>query len=626
MGLIRLSLPEGSGRVQVELVDIEIAPPELQYQLLQLGAEPHAGGYSLPAADLRRGAIELAKQLREAGVDVHLDEAVESLLQLQLEEIRERPTPAAPVEQLADDDVRARVAASGRLRAEPNQAQIENLGMLLAIRHGANFSVPGAGKTFTLLSLYEALRERSDVERLLVVAPKNAFISWEDEVARCFKDGKRPEVARLTGGARGVREALARDPEVALISYHLLPRVLGQILDWTALFRAHVVLDESHRIKSGAAAVTATAALELNHAAVRRDILSGTPLPHSPEDLRAQLEFLWPGQAVLPAGPLGIESQAPVLEAIEGAISPLYVRTTKAELDLPDLVVEPKGVTLGPLQEELYELLRSQAARASSGMNPRDQRFLRLLGRHVVRLLQVAVNPMLLTGGGLADKGGLGLESEDLRAWDLLRELAASERPAKLAAAISLAEEIVGEGDKVLIWSQFVTNVQILEKALASHGAVVIFGAVPTGADDDTDTREGRIRLFEEDKNTKVMIANPAAAGEGISLHRACHRAIYLDRSFNAAHYLQSVDRIHRLGMDPDVKPHVDVLVATGTIDDRVNERLTAKLENMEAVLNDHSLGALVYDAEDVEEVFPAGIEAADVDLIVGHILGDREG
>ena len=117
-----------------------------------------------------------------------------------------------------------------------------------------------------------------------------------------------------------------------------------------------------------------------------------------------------------------------------------------------------------------------------------------------------------------------------------------------------------------------------------------------------------------------VMIANPAAAGEGISLHRACHHAIYLDRSFNAAHYLQSVDRIHRLGLDRNSKPRVEILEARGTVDARVNERLNAKLEAMKIILNDQGLKALAYDPEDVEEEFLGGIEPADVEEILEHL------
>jgi SNF2 family DNA or RNA helicase len=172
----------------------------------------------------------------------------------------------------------------------------------------------------------------------------------------------------------------------------------------------------------------------------------------------------------------------------------------------------------------------------------------------------------------------------------------------------------------VLIWTQFVMNVLSLEKLLAHHGAVVLYGAIPTGEERDPDTREGRIRRFHDDPDCKVMIANPAAAGEGISLHIACHRAIYLDRSFNAAHYLQSVDRIHRLGLPADVRPEVEILEARGTIDSRVATRLLKKIEAMATILNDHGLAALAYDPADVEEDFAAGIEPEDIDEILDHL------
>jgi SNF2 family DNA or RNA helicase len=237
-----------------------------------------------------------------------------------------------------------------------------------------------------------------------------------------------------------------------------------------------------------------------------------------------------------------------------------------------------------------------------------------------MRLLQAAVNPMLLTQGELLTRSEVEPVPEGSRAWELLRELARYEQPAKVAKAVERAEQIIAEGDKVLIWSQFVMNVLALERLLSHHGAVVLYGAVPTGEEGDPDTREGRIRRFHEDPECRVMIANPAAAGEGISLHLACHRALYLDRSFNAAHYLQSVDRIHRLGLPHTVTPTVEILEATRTIDTRVARRLTKKIEAMATILNDHGLAALAYDPADVEEDFEAGIEPEDVEEILDHL------
>ena len=593
---------------------------ELEHTLLINGAQPSAGGFALPVLAFRRGAVEIARLLRRLDVPVHLDEGVEQLLRTQLEEITARRQAEAALTALSVDEVEEVVRAGNRFERALTDQQLDNLRRLLTLRHGANFSVPGAGKTTTLLAGYEASRHREGVEQLLVVAPKNAFISWEEEVARCYRAGAHPTVTRLVGGVIGVGRGLDARPEIALITYQLLPNVLERVKIWAAQHPTHIALDESHRIKAGYAGVTAAAALDLADVALRRDILSGTPLPHAPEDLRPQLDFLWPGQRILPDLRLVTESPTHTLEEVERAVRPLYVRTTKSELDLPELELFPVPVELGPLQRELYDLLRSEAARVASSMRQHDRTFFRQLGRQVMRLLQASVNPMLLTQGELVAKNELEPVPEGSRAWELLRELARYEQPAKIAKAIERAESIIADGDKVLIWSQFVMNVLSLEKLLSHHGAVVLYGAVPTGEGADPSTREGRIRRFHDDPTCRVMIANPAATGEGISLHQACHRAIYLDRSFNAAHYLQSVDRIHRLGLPKTVKPQVEILEAQGTIDTRVARRLLKKIDAMATILNDHGLAALAYDPADVEEDFEAGIEPDDVEEILDHL------
>ena len=78
-------------------------------------------------------------------------------------------------------------------------------------------------------------------------------------------------------------------------------------------------------------------------------------------------------------------------------------------------------------------------------------------------------------------------------------------------------------------------------------GCDFIHGGVDTGSSDDPNTREGKIKKFKNG-DIKILVANPAACSEGISLHQHCHNAIFVERSFNLAHYLQSLDRIHRVG------------------------------------------------------------------------------
>ena len=598
---------------------------ELSSSLLIHGGYPSPDGVVLTVLQLRLAANELGEILIRHDIRTSYDDAVRHLLHSHLQEFRARREAKEHPHTLSEADVESKVAATGRFNRPLTTSQLRDLGRLLALMHGANFSVPGAGKTTALLATYEACKAAGGVEQLLVVAPKNAFLSWEDEVRLCYPSDP-PKIARIAGGASQATSSLGSDPEIALITYQFLPNVLPLVRDWVARRKTHVVLDESHRIKSGFSGVYAFAALQLTDLAARRDILTGTPLPNAPEDLRAQFEFLWPGQQILPDRRLAADDSAEALKEIQDSVVPLYVRTTKRELRLPALQLNPIAVSLGPLQRELYDLLRSEAKRVAAGFSKSNVRLLRQLGSHVMKLLQGASNPMLL-----ASNEELEIDTEDVswsRVWDLLRAIAKSEVPSKIRKTTEIVETTLSNSrdTKILIWSSFVQNVHTLEKLLLPWQPVIIYGAVATGSDEDADTREGRIRRFHADPDCRVMIANPAACGEGISLHRASHHAIYVDRTFNAAHYLQSIDRIHRLGLGEGITTRIDIIEARDTIDSRVASRLKAKIDAMSVILNDPGLAALAYDPLDVVEEFPAGIQPEDVDQIVDHIIhGDDE-
>ncbi len=600
---------------------------EISSVLFAYGASPSGNTLVVTPLSFRLAAHDLGELLIRHELDARYDDAVRRLLEVHFQELQARLEANRDLTVLSTEEVLSLVRATRRFERELTESQIRDLGRLLRLAHGANFSVPGAGKTTTLLAAYEACRGRELVDALLVMAPKNAFLSWEDELAACYPDeAERPLLARITGGPSQALQALAQDPEIALITYQFLPNVLDAVRSWAQRHRTHIVLDESHRIKAGTSGVYAFAALQLSAVAARRDVLTGTPMPNSPEDLRAQLEFLWPGQQILPEQRLRAEESDDVLGHVQRSVRPLYVRTTKQELRLPALELIPIPMVLGRLQRELYELLRSEAKRLAAGFSPLDVRLLRRLGAHVLKLLQAASNPLLLAASEEVD-----VEGEDgswSTVWELLREIARTEKPAKITKAVELAERALTKRPeaKVLIWTSFVQNVLALETLLERYGPVTLYGAIATGSDEEADTREGRIRRFHNDPGCRVLIGNPAACGEGISLHKACHYAIYLDRTFNAAHFLQSVDRVHRLGLADDIVTRVEILEARWTIDTRVATRLKAKIDSMSVILNDPGLAALAYDPLDVVEDFPAGIQPEDVEEIMEHIVqGDRD-
>src|SRR5262249_7274827 len=121
--------------------------------------------------------------------------------------------------------------------------------------------------------------------------------------------------------------------------------------------------------------------------------------------------------------------------------------------------------------------------------------------------------------------------------------------------------------------------------------------------------------------NCMVLVANPAACGEGISLHEVCHHAIYVDRNYNAAQYLQSEDRLHRLGLKK--RPIIEILACPATVDMSVNSRLITKVRLMGAVLTDYNLNIapISFDPADINN--DEQMDDADGVSLLEHLLAE---
>jgi len=514
-------------------------------------------------------------QLRSAFglvLGVEIDVSPRAVAALTAATVRSRDYLTTPPSDSVDRSValRAQLSESGFERVLTDR-QVSNVIVLSSRSSGATFSVPGAGKSTEALATYVLRRNEGD--KLLIVCPKNALGSWDNEIAACIPT-LAARTRRLTGGNEGVQVGLHSDAAVYLITYQQLVRVQPLVQQFVASGSVHVFLDESHRVKGGASTSSGAAVLRLSHIAKSKLILSGTPMPQATADLVPQFSFLYPEIAV---------DETTVVDAIR----PIFVRTTKKQLGLrrPDVI--RRSTEMAPAQAELYGLLRSQIARdARFALHDPSNRAFRILGRSVIRAIQAASNPMLLVDSleGI-DPGLFG---------DVMRE---GDSP-KVKAVIERAENLVRHNQKVVIWTSFVKNVEYLAWRLNEHGSVYIHGGVGAGADDSLDTREGRIKNFLEPSGAMVMVANPAAAGEGISLHSRCHHALYLDRTFNAGHFLQSQDRIHRYGLEPDQRTTIELFEAQGSVDQIVSERVAQKVDAMGKVLDDPDLQVQV-EAED---------------------------
>jgi SNF2 family DNA or RNA helicase len=209
----------------------------------------------------------------------------------------------------------------------------------------------------------------------------------------------------------------------------------------------------------------------------------------------------------------------------------------------------------------------------------------------MIRLMQAATNPLLLKQPlrEIAVAEGIDLSgvTEDDSVLQAVLKYAETEVPAKFEKALELIQQIISNNEKVVVWACYVRTIEMFSEFLTKHGInnKTLYGATPVASDaippeseEYELTREAIVKEFNDlSSGLNVIIANPFAVAESISLHKACHNAIYIERSFNAAHFIQSKDRIHRYGLPAGTITNYYYLVSEDSIDETIDERLTVK-------------------------------------------------
>ncbi|MEZ9357066.1 DEAD/DEAH box helicase [Vibrio breoganii] len=482
--------------------------------------------------------------------------------------------------------------------------QTEGVRRLLELESGANFSVPGAGKTTMTLAVWSQLVIQGTVSRMLVVSPKSAFEAWSNEPGDVFQNIIKTQVFDYN--------PIEPDVEILIVNFERLEsdEALLRIERWLQQAPTMLVIDEAHRIKGGLNSIRWRRCKALSILAKRVDLLSGTPMPQSYDDLRNLFAISWPNV------PRTYLSNSLLSSMKRNSI---YVRTTKDELKLPPITIVPHVIAMGTIQQEIYAALRKSYVKLFA-LSASEKSYFGAKGRAVMNLLAASSNPGLLAKV-VSEDAFLGLEwppkelSVNSNLVDLVSRYASVEMPPKYIWIRERCEQAALEGNKILIWSTLVGNIQALAKTLAPLNPAVVYGSV-TG-----DDREVEIEKFRNDPSCNVLISNAQTLGEGISLHRDCHEAIYLDRSYNAGHYLQSLDRIHRLGLPSDQKTTVHVLMSEDSVDTRISERLEEKISNLSLALNDDGLMRNSLPDENItmpDEVL--GIDQYDLESLFAHL------
>ena len=409
------------------------------------------------------------------------------------------------------------------------------------------FDEQGTGKTVSLIFSYDLLAARDQTDQMLIVAPKSMVPEWCKDFER-FRPGLY-RVTPVTGSAREKRAALRTRSDVYVTNFEA---VVSMEKYFEALLRPRpdrsvLAVDESFFVKSPDAKRT-KALRRLRESCGRAFVLCGTPAPNAPHDLVEQFNLVDFGIAF--EGVQLPPDRAEALPVVRKVVEErgLYVRHLKADVlpDLPARSFHRLYVPLRPEQGRVYTRLRDRLVTDLRSVS--DAAFRRDYATFLARrsaLLQVCSNPTSV-----------------VRGYD--------ETPAKLLLLDELLEQWINlSGEKVVLWSFYTASLDALVARYAKFGAIRYDGTVTAAA-----ARGEAVRRFQEEEEVRLFVANPAAAGAGLTLHRA-RLVVYESMSNQAAHYLQSLDRVHRRGQGREVE--YVVILCEDTLETVEYDRLLEK-------------------------------------------------
>ena len=486
------------------------------------------------------------------------------------------------------------------------KSQLTNVLKMIKYNSAADFSVPGAGKTTEALAFFAFKKNSSS--RLFIACPKNAFNSWDEELVHCFENP--PKLYRMVGKSNLYNDGslLVNHKSSVIINYEKLRSTLSAVRRYSrdvGSDNLFVILDESHRIKNPSA-WQSQAVKQLSTLPKYKLILTGTPCPQDVNDLVHQFEFLFPTKRFNEY-------------TIHRDIIPHFCRTTKQDLYdqklLPEVVRKEGSISMNDKQREVYNIVVNEIVRDRQNFDPNSLKQVEEMKRKLMWLIELASNPKLL----------IKYENEKIP----LGLLTGTES-AKMEFICKKARNLSMKGFKSLIWTNFTQNVDELMMKLMDLNPTFVDGRTYLAKDEnskknDPRCREFRINYFLNSPECMIMIANPAAASESMSLHHGCYNAFYLDRTFNGAQYLQSRDRIHRI--TDNIKQEVTFFEPyhSQSIDNKIRKNLNKKITNMENILNDKSIQITPKDFQgnDIEEVSGRNKDNFDVNKISNENLID---
>jgi SNF2 family DNA or RNA helicase len=434
----------------------------------------------------------------------------------------------------------------------------------------------GLGKTHQVMAFMVALREALMVKGpLLVVCPTTVLHHWSGKIKNHAPSLK---ATIYHGGDRDLKKA-ANHGDVLITSYGVLTRDVDELKKYTFPL---AVFDEIQHIKNPETKAY-KAAEDLD--ATMKLGLTGTPIENSLKELKSLLDLAVPGYMGRDeyfdkryVQPIQLNHDASRQEELSRVISPFTLRRLKKSVldELPEKIEDVMSCDLSDDQVKLYRDAVSSRGKGLLKMLKNNDEPVPYI--HIFALLnmlkQICNHPALL------ENDAENFEKYQSGKWDLFAEL---------------LEEIMDSGQKVVVYSQYLGMIEIIEKFLRRSG---VGFATLTGA---SRKRGEIVERFNTDPDCHVFVGSLKAGGVGIDLV-AASVVIHYDRWWNAAKEDQATDRVHRIGQKRGV--HVFKLITSGTLEEKISAIIARKKNLMDSIVKEDDAGLLkTFSREDLIEL-----------------------
>ena len=423
------------------------------------------------------------------------------------------------------------------------------------LRGACLFDEQGTGKTVMALSAFDILNCMAIVDRAIVVSPKSMLGGWERDIRRFTND--KYSIGIVEGTSEQKRSVVDQCNNITIVNYEGIASVLVLLKASARLSRAMLIVDESYYAKNPAT-LRASLLAELRPLCCRCLVLCGTPAPRSAYDIISQVDLADNCYAFsgFSRGASEDDDRDRVSSILQTRA--LAIRRLKQDViaDVPTKNFQIVRVPLTGRQDYMYKKARDELiVELRSFDNKTFKKHLASYFQKRTTLLEICAVPKMV---------------DPLYAG----------KSAKLVKLIELVDSLAKENRKVVIWTCYRDSVTEIYEALERFSPLIIDGSITSG-----EMRAQAVDRFQTDPSVLVLIANPAAAGAGITLH-ASYDAIYYSYTNQAAHYLQSLDRIHRRGQKAKCVNYY-MMICEGTIEEHEVRRLRQRELSQHDLLGD---------------------------------------